>query len=271
MPQSLLALSLLGALTMSAPQAQHDVPADPAEVSPPDEIVVTGTREAEEKTQPLGSRIAREKQADGFVSQIRSETGVAGFTPGSGMDPFAGGTRKLLVKSCKSEGANLSRPAACALAAVQRSMAERDFAAARAGLDRFFAVAQLTDEDRYVASRFAFSLAEAEGDPRDRQRALEIMLSTATMPEAERAPALRTLAALALKLGDDEAAIAALNLVTVLEPFDPRSQANLAALYERKGRSKEARERMATAVALVQRSGAAVPKAWSDYLQQAAR
>lgn len=236
---------------------------------PPDEIVVTGNRNPKPVRAPLGSRIGRAVEADprGFLSQIASDTGPAGLTPGSGMDPFAGATRKRLVKSCRSDDPRLTPMALCGLVAIRRLVIAGDRVAAAAAVRRFDERPNVTAVDRLAAWRLDYQSAEQAGDAPARRNALEAMLRTGAMPVQDQLAARRTLVAGALRRGDDRAAIAELEQVARLAPSDVRSRANLAALYARGGMHDRARVYMAEAVALAAAEGQEVPEAWQSYLR----
>lgn len=238
---------------------------------PQDEIVVTGTRQNKDAEQaPLGSRITRAKEPDprGFVSQIASDTGPAGMVPGSGMDPFAGGTRNVTVKTCKASDTRLSLAARCDLAAIQRKMKAGDQAGALAAIHRLSERADVTALDRFFARRFQYQIAEGANDQAGRREAIEAMLETGVMARADQRAARRTLVAMALRRGDDKAAIAELERLVLAVPDDSASQANLAALYARYGRHDDARAHMALAVAAVRARAGDVPQGWTDYLAE---
>lgn len=235
---------------------------------PPADIIVTGTRVRVPDKSPLGSRIGRANETDprGFVPQIRSDTGVAGLGPTSGMDPFAGGTRKITTRSCKSSEARLSLAALCDLAAIQKKMAQGDRAGATGAIYRLVERPDVTAVDRFFAHRFQYQIAETAGDAQGRRDAIGAMLETGAMAPPDALAARRTLVAMALARGDDHAAIAELEQVTRIAPDDARSHANLAALYARAGLHEDARRHMSDAVKLSAAAGQAVPQAWRDYL-----
>lgn len=237
---------------------------------PPADIIVTGTRARVPDKAPLGSRIARPAEADprGFVSQIASDTGVAGLDPGSGMDPFAGGTRRITVKSCRSSDKALSPAAMCALAAISRRLEGGDLAGARAAVGRFVERADIGPADRYAAWQFAYRAAAEAADERGRADALTAMLASEAMPTKDALAARRMLATLALRRGDEVAALAQYGEVARLVRGDTRSRANLAALHARSGRHGEARVWMAEAVRLAVEAGQAVPREWHEYLER---
>lgn len=250
-------------LVALAPQAV------PRAAAAAEDIVVTGTRKAERRA-PLGSRITRPKEVDprGFVPQIASETGVAGLTPGSGMDPFTGGTRKISIKSCRASDERVSQGALCGLAAIQRRIAAGDHAGAIAAVDRFLQRRDLSRLDRFYAHRFAYGSALAVSDAAARARALEAMVATGLLQGADMLAARRTLVAMALSRGDEHGAVAELERVVALDAADARSRANFAALYVRQGLHNRARPHMAEAVKLATRAGEPVPEAWRAYLAE---
>ena len=247
-------------------QVQKPQPADP----PEETITVTGQRE--EKQRPLtGSRLKPAPPLVDFrgtVSQIASDTGVAGFTPQSGMDPFAGGTRTVTFKTCKSSDARISRSAMCELAAAQAALSKNLYPAAIAAIDRVLSSPDSTPVDRFYAHRFGYQIASAEGDRLGRVEALRGMLASGLLPPDERLSARKSLVAIALASGDDRQAIAELELLTSEAPSEAQSQANLAALYDRSGFQGKARTRMESAVNIMRARKQDVPGAWLSYLSR---
>ncbi len=130
--------------------------------APQSEIVVRGKKVAWRAV--LGSRLPRVIEPDprGFVSQVASETGVAGLTPQSGMDPFAGGTRKVTVKTCKGSDSRMTLVALCDLALAQKGILDRDFGLARGAIDRVLTDPKSGQADKFFAHRFAFQIATLE-------------------------------------------------------------------------------------------------------------
>ncbi len=224
-------------------------------------ITVTGAREAPTRTDATGSRIARNDEGIGFLN-VATRTGVAGLVPGSGMDPFAGGTRFLREVFCRADDPRLSPDAACRLHAVQQLLAAGAHDEARAAIDRFLASEAAADEERYIAAGLWYRLGELTGDPLDREDALLAMLRTAAMPGQERAAALRTLAALALRRDQRLEAAGYFEQVLPLAPDDARSRVNLASLYAGSGRAGDAMELVEEAIAIVRARGEPVPDEW---------
>lgn len=242
----------------------------PATAASETDIRVIGAREAPADTVvPTGSRIPGRSSAGPFPG-IASATGVAGFTPGSGMDPSSQFTRTITEIHCRSDDSRLSEAAACRLVPIQRMLAAGDHEGARAALDRFAFADGTTDGERYVAARLSYSIAVATGEPSDREDALRAMLATAAMPEAERPAALRSLISLALSRGDEAGSSALIEQLLLVVPEDTRSMVNLASLRSRAGRQAEAATLVEQAIALTRRRGEPVPSAWLAFASSAA-
>ncbi|HEY0011710.1 MAG TPA: hypothetical protein VGB79_02535 [Allosphingosinicella sp.] len=265
MTSTALAALLACTAVFAAPAAQaqsSDVPA-PGSAAADEIIDVLGTRpDRPDVPPPLGSRIAREPTVT--FGTIASSN-VAGFTPDSGMDPFAGGTRMVSETICRSDNPRLSAGAACRLLPVQRLMAARDLEGARAALDRFASDPTATDEEKYVAAALQYQIAAAAGEPGDREDALRAMLATEAMPAETRAPALRTLVSLALLRGDRSGSAGLLAALLALVPEDTRSLVNLAALRAEAGESTEAAALVGRAIEIARRRGEAIPAEWLSF------
>jgi hypothetical protein len=232
--------------------------------SPPaGDIDVVGTRPAPAAAPSVtGSRIAREP-----TLQFRTvaSTNVAGLTPESGMDPFAGGTRIVVESLCRSDNPRLSEGAACRLVPIQRLIATGAHDEALSALDRFAASETATAEEKYVAAALQYRIAEARGESADREEALRAMLATAAMPAASRPAALRTLVSLALRRGDSVAAGALLAELLSIAPEDTRSLVNLAAIRAEAGERGEAATLVGRAIEIARRRGEPVPAEWLSF------
>ena len=255
-------LPLLLLVQAVPPDAPTALPLPPRE----DEagIVITGQREAEVV---VGSRIARRLGEDPGATggQIASRTGVAGLVPQSGMDPFAGGTRRIVKRSCRADVEGLSTFAMCGLARAQEALAKDYTAGAGAELRGLLADQGLTATDRFFVHRLAWQLADAAGDRTARTAALAGMVETGLMrPEDERL-AFKSLASAALAAGDRATAIARLEALVALAPDEALAHGNLATLYSQDGRQEEARAQMTEAVRLLTAAERSVPPGWSEY------
>lgn len=263
-------LLILLAFSAESAEAQARKPDSSVEAAHPetDPIVVTGTGEEEERRAVLGSRVPREIEADprGSVAQIASDTGVAGLTPGSGMDPFAGGTKKITLKSCKGSDPRMTMVALCDLALAQKRILEGDLGAARGAIDRVLSHPNSAPADKFFAHRFSFQVASIENDPQDRSDALNGMLETGLLSPEGRVQARKTLASMALARGDEATAISHLERLLAEAPNEARAQANLGVLYANAGLHDRARRHVEEAVRLTAATGQSVPKSWTDYL-----
>lgn len=257
-------LVCIAVLTLSSPSAQSTGPSDapvPPE-SPERDIEVVGARpDRPDATAPTGSRIGR---TDAFTFGTVASGNVAGLSPGSGMDPFAGGTRMVSETLCRSDNPRLSQGAACRLLPIQRLIAASNYDEALSALDRF-AADPATDEERYVASALQYQIAAVREEPSDREDALHAMLATAAMPAPIRPAALRTLVSLAIRRGDSAAASARLMELLALVPDDTRSLVNLAALRSEAGQRVEAAALIARAIDVVRQRGEPVPTEWMSF------
>ncbi|HZF95282.1 MAG TPA: hypothetical protein VEZ20_10485 [Allosphingosinicella sp.] len=258
---ALLACSAVLAVPPARAQGAEPPPEAPVAADP--DIEVTGARPDRPDVPPAtGSRIAREPL---LTFGTIASTGVAGLTPGSGMDPFAGGTRMVSETLCRSDNARLSSGAACRLFPIQQRMTAGDLEGARNALDRFESDATASDEEKYVAAALRYQIAAAAGVPLDREDALRAMLATAAMPAAARAPALRTLVSLALRRGDRAAAAGSLAELLALVPEDTRSLVNLAALRAEAGERAEAAALIGRAIEILRARGEPVPAEWLSF------
>ena len=283
MPVASLALSLFLAASVQTTQAP---PPETEKEAASDQVTVTGQRPHpdEEKAEepysttrriPLGSRIPR-KPGRRVFHTVASNTGLAGLIAAKENDFDATGgavlnSRNRLIKVCKADREEVSEETACALVEARRSMEAGDFESASSALAPLLASGGLSSFDRYYTGYYAYLLAQKMGDEAGRETALTMMLASGRMPESDRPAALKTLVAMAFKRGDDAAAIARLEKLVEAVPEDAQSQANLATLYANRGDHEKARTHMATAVALLERSGATPPNGWRQYLQEQKR
>lgn len=216
----------------------------------------------------MGSRIRRPREESGN-RQIAS-TNVAGLTPGSGMDPFAGPTKRITVKECRADWP-FSKATLCSLAEADNAIANGDHARARGLLFRIEEAPALSPAERLAAAQLAYRIAEIEEDALAREDALERMIASGAMSTSERLAGLRSLIALALKRGNEAAATSWLERLLADAPDDAQSLANLAALHARRGDHGRARSLMASAVETKRAKGESAPLSWTNYLATAPR
>lgn len=271
-------MALLFSLILSAGFAglQDTPPAAPEE-----EIVVTGEREErsplggvedpypEVERVPLGSRIAR-RIARRPIRSIASESGVAGMLQGgdSHWDGTGGSSlnmRMRLVTECVPEHELVSEEIACILYRVKKSLEVSDFDAAAERLAPLMERRHVTSWERYYIGYYAFRFAEAAGDAQMREAALQKMLASGRMEEAQQRDALRALAGMALSSGRESVAIERFERLAEAGA-DPRSLANLAILHARAGRIDQARLRMSQAVTRARQAGETPAEEWTAFL-----
>jgi len=246
-----------------------------------EEIVVTGEREEtsplggveqpypETDRTPLGSRISRSAARRPFRS-VATESGLAGLLGNNGLDG-AGGShlnmRMRLVTECVPEHEQVSEEIACILFRVKKSLEVSDFDAAAERLAPLMDRRHLTSWERYYVGYYGYNLAEGLEDAAARETALQLMVASGRMEDAQRRQALRALAGMALSSGREETAVERLEQLAEAGA-DPRSLANLAALHARAGRMDQARLRMSQAVAQVRRQGRTPDEEWTAFLAQ---
>lgn len=237
----------------------------PPPAAPPEEVIVEGA--VRKKRAPLGSRVARPVESDhrGFVSQIASDTGVAGLTPGSGMDPFAGPTRKLEIRSCKA-GEGRTGTSACSLAKAKTALDAGRTADALPWTDKVIADPSATGADRHDAWLLNYQAATIAKDAEGRRDALRGLLTTGLLTRDQHVGALQALAVLALGAGDRDEAVRRYAELVRAAPDNARARGNLGVLYAQTGVHDLARTHLGEAVRLTAASGQPVPQAWRDYL-----
>lgn len=251
-------LSLLLLLQVATPAPTTALPVESDETPG---VVITGDRSS---TVVVGSRIARKLGEDPGANggQIRTNTSMAGLVPQSGMDPFAGGTRRITTRSCRADVPGLSQFATCALARANEAVAKGDEVTAQGEVERLLADEGLTATDRFFAWRLAWQLADAAGDVGDRTRALEGLYETGLMQPADAGPALKSLASAAMAAGDATLARERLTALLALAPDETVARGNLAVLTQQAGEEAQAQALMVRAVAELEAAARPVPGGW---------
>lgn len=240
---------------------------DPVAAAKETPIIVTGEREEDRKTVHGGSRIARKPL---FTREnIRSNTGIAGLSPGSGMRPLSGRNPviKKRIVTCVADNEAIGAQASCLMAEAQEAVAEGDI---ELGADTYRYLAssdQFSPEEQLAGGQKLYELGERGADDGLREEALIRMLEQDVLPPREARAARRTLAAMAIRREDNPLAIDRLEDVVTTDPSDARSLANLAILLRREGRDG-ASSRMAEAIAVLETNGQTVPKGWTDFVKQ---
>ncbi|ABC63518.1 hypothetical protein ELI_07130 [Erythrobacter litoralis HTCC2594] len=239
----------------------------PVEAARETPIVVTAEREEDRISEQTGSRIPGKPL---FTNEnIRSATGIAPLTPGSGMSPLGGQSRihKKRIATCVADNDAIGEQASCILARAQE-----DIAAGEVGLGadsyRYLASSdRFSAEERLAGGNKLYELGEARSDDGLREEALIRLLETDAMPANEARSARRTLVAMALTRKDTTLAIERLEDIVANDRGDARSLANLAILLRQEGR-EGALQRMAEAIAATEATGGTAPKGWTDFVKQ---
>lgn len=273
----MLSLSLfLLAAQASAPAA---APAEPPRSGEP--IIVNGLPQrvgdrrveapyTETDHVTLGSRIARRSDGRRFRT-VATETGLAGLLAGNQLnfDGTGGATPRMAnrqVTECVADHPQVTERTACILFRARQAIGRQDHEAAAAAIAPMLRARTLSGIERYYVANINLELAEATDDDARREAAVAMMVASGRMPTADRPNAMRILAQLATRRGDNGAAIARLERLVAELPDEPRNHADLAWLYSRSGRDAEALPRMMHAVELARRTGGTVPQAWIDFL-----
>lgn len=259
-------------LQIAAAAAAGEPPPLAVTASPgkPTDVVVTGTRPREEERTETGSRLKKaEPLADfrGFVSQVATSTGVAGMTPQSGMDPFAGPTLNRTVKVCRSSDKRLSRAATCELAKAKVAIEKNDLTAAHLRLDRVLEGSTSNGADRFFAHRFKYEIARRSANSEQQFEALSGMVATGLFSGQDQILALKTLASIAVRAGHYAVATDLLERVVREAPNEAKAHANLGVLYANRGAHDLAKLRLVEAVRLTKQAKLEVPAEWTAYLK----
>lgn len=254
-------------LTAQPPAAAQVVLA--AEEAEPDEIVrapeqvIIVQGETERREVIVGSRVPkRQLIQDG---PIATSTGVAGLVPGSGMDPFAGGTRTLRTKSCVSSVAAIRKPAACLILSTDEALADGDPQAALGLLRAMINDDTFNGQERLAAAQRLFAIGEQLQDAGLREQSLVRMLETGLLAEPEAISAHRSLVAIAIAGSKPDVAIARLISMLRITPGRAQDWVNLAVLQKAAG-EPASRVSMQRAIDLQQAAGRAVAPGWRSFL-----
>lgn len=257
---TVLSLALPGA-QISAQEAEPAPEIDPVEAAKETPIIVSGTRAEDETGESTGSRIAKKPR---FTNQnIRSATGIAGLTPGSGMTPLAGenATVRKRITKCVSDNDALSQRATCILANAAQDRANGAMGLAADAYRYVASSDEFSGEDRLAGGQLLYALGEETSKDGLREEALIRMLESDVLEGSSASSARRTLVSMALKRQDNALAIERLEDVVSADPKDAQSLANLAILL-RKEEREGAQARMAEAISAREAESQEVPGDW---------
>ncbi|GAA4039434.1 tetratricopeptide repeat protein [Parerythrobacter jejuensis] len=229
-------------------------------------IVVTGQREEERVGVQSDSRIRKKPR---FTNEnIRSATGIAGLSPGSGMRPLSGRNPvfKKRIIQCVSDNEAIGERATCLLANAQEDVAAGNIGLGADAYRYLVSSDEFAATERLAGGQKLYALGEETGNDGMREEALIRLVESDTLPANQARSARRTLVAMALKQDDTVLAIDRLEDVVAADPADAQSLANLAILLRREGRSG-ASDRMRQAIAAIEQSGQPAPQAWTDFAE----
>lgn len=209
----------------------------------------------------VGSRIPRYSLQND--PNIASATSLGGVTWDSGMDAWQSMSTKRW-KSCKAQGAVISKRVACALVRVQKAMDRMQVAEAEEIALPLAGDANLTIEERYVVHSYLYRIADMKSDASAKRRALNAMVDTGMMPEAKERLAVGTLASWALKANDTEAAIRWYRELASMNVNDTQSRVNAGVLLGRVGKTEESKAQFRAAISAARKEGKMVPAEWVE-------
>jgi hypothetical protein len=268
-----LSLLLLAAQT-AAPEPAPPPPAAPIVVNGLPERV--GGRRVEQPYSEgqhvmLGSRVPRSRDSRQFRT-VASDTGLAGLIAGHQLnfDGTGGESPRFAgrpVTECVAGHPQVPERTACILFRVRQAIGRQELDAAAEAIVPLLRSRTLSGIERYYVATVNLELADAAGDPVRREAAVAMMVESGRLPASDRPTAMRMLAQLAARRGDNAAALARIERLVAEMPGEPRNHADLAWLYSRTGRDTEAVGSMTRAVELARRTGAAVPQTWIDFLR----
>ncbi|HEX8193148.1 MAG TPA: bacterial transcriptional activator domain-containing protein [Allosphingosinicella sp.] len=219
----------------------------------------------------LGSRIPRRRDERQFRT-VATDTGLAGLLQGHQLnfDGTGGATPRFsgrVVTECVTDHPQVPERTACMLFRARQAIGRQEPQAAAQAIAPLLSARTLSGIERYYVGAINLELADATNDAVRREAAITMMVESGRMPTADRPNAMRILAQLAARRGDNGAAVARLERLVAEMPDEPRNHADLAWLYARSGRDAEAVGRMNRAVQLARSTGASVPQTWIDFLR----
>ena len=125
-----LALGLIAAAASAQESEAANEADDPQAAAQATPVIVEADRDTPEPRAQLGSRIP---QAPRFTDlAIATSTGIAGLTPGAGLEPFHGANRvsKRITSTCVSDHEAIGERAACLLLNARSALADGEIEAA---------------------------------------------------------------------------------------------------------------------------------------------
>nr|WP_298928308.1 esterase-like activity of phytase family protein [uncultured Erythrobacter sp.] len=261
---TLLASSAFALASPAQESAQEQSAADPQAEAAQTPIIVEGDTDKPEIRAQLGSRIAKEPLFTDL--SVASSTGIAGLTPGSGLQPLHGANaiRKKVTSTCVSDNEEVGARASCLLIKAREAGAKDD-QLLEADIYRYLASSEeFGAQERLTGGTELYNLGERSGNELLREEALIRLLDAEVLEEARRPDARRTLVDMAIARGDNALAIERLSQHAAMPDPDAQSLANLAILKREAGQS-DAAPYMTRAIAARQAEGGEVPQGWLDF------
>lgn len=249
---------------LDVPQTPQSAQKSGGETSqePAPAIVVHGT--ADKRIVMAGSRLPRTPVRNG--GPIATNTGVMGLVPGSGMDPFAGGTRKITTKTCISDGEAISKEAACLLVKADRAWKSGDAELGTSLLRRIALEGHYNAEERLAASQRLYAIGDGIQSQALREEALIKMIATGLLPESDAISAHRTLVAMAMKRAEPTLAVARLHSLLSVSPGRAQDWVNLAILQSQLDDPASSAS-MHRAIKMNEAAGRPVDPSWRSFLE----
>ncbi len=229
-------------------------------------IIVEGSTEAREVRAQTGSRIPGEPLYRDL--NVATSTGIAGLTPGSGMQPFSGANAvtKRITTTCVSDNDAVGERASCLLLEAQEARAENDLAGA-IDIYRFLVSSQqFGREERLTGGTELYNLAGEIGDTVLREEALIRLVDGDVLNEIRRRPAMLTLSDMARARGDNDLALKRLNDYRATGVTGPDIYSNIAILMRTTGRPG-AEDMMQQAIDTAPDWDMPVPQGWLDFVR----
>mgnify|MGYP001233840201 CR=1 FL=1 len=226
-------------------------------------IIVEGDRGEVPDSVILGSRIPRRSfYTNGNVA---TSTGIAGLTPGAGLEPFAGTNRvgKRITSTCISDNEAIGERAACLLLEGQSAFDAADYIGAADIYRYLLGSDDFAPAERLEGGRRLIDVASVTEDMALREEALIRLVNTDLLDPMQRGSVRRNLVDLALRRNATDLAIARLEEYVAIVPDDAQALANLAVLRRNHGRDG-AETAMQQAIAVREAAGGEVPQGWRD-------
>ena len=146
--------------------------------------------------------------------------------------------------------------------AGDEAKAKAEGATVLAGVREAEALGNLNADDVFVINQFKLNAGLLLGDKAVQEQALEGMLASGRVSEADRPNFIRNIGALALQRNDNQKALAQFEQLVRLTPNDAQLQVEVAELYRRNKQNERAVEMMSQAIAIQEKGGQKADESW---------